>query len=210
VFALRVAVGLSALWALAGLLWAWRGARSFGPKVYRSAPGGSASAGVFYAFGAGLLPSAKESVRTHRGSWAAGLGYHAGLFASLGLLAAFSSDLELPLPVARALGAVALIGAACGLGLFAKRAASGVLRSLSVPDDYLSNGLATLMAALAGLAALGLSPAAAALAAGVALLLYLPLGKIRHCLFFFPARYHFGVFFGRRGVFPPAGEAGRG
>jgi len=210
VFALRVACGFAALWALAGLLWAWRGARSFGPKIYRSLPAGSATSGVVYAFGAGLLPNAKESVRTHLGSWAAGLGYHAGLFAGLGLLAAFSLGLEWPLLAARALGAVALSGAACGLGLLAKRAANGVLRSLSVPDDYLSNALATVASALAGLAAWGLAPAAAPLAAGVVLLLYLPLGKIRHCLFFFPARFAFGTFFGRRGVFPPAGEAHRG
>ena len=88
--------------------------------------------------------------------------------------------------------------------------ASDVLRPLSVPDDYLSNGLATLAVSLAGLSALGLAPAAPPLAAGFALLLYLPFGKIRHCLFFFPARFAFGTFFGRRGVFPPAREAHRG
>lgn len=210
VVALRVAVGLSALWALAGLLWAWRGIRAFGPRVYRSLPAGSASSGVVYAFGAGLLPNAKESVRTHLGSWAAGLGYHAGLFAGLALLGATAAGLELPAFVAKAVGAVALLGVSCGIGLLVKRGASPVMRAFSVPDDYLSNGLATLATGLAGLAALGLAPPAFALASGAVLLLYAPFGKIRHCLFFFPTRFAFGAFFGRRGVFPPAGEARRG
>ena len=37
----------------------------------------------------------------------------------------------------------------------------------------------------------------------IALAVYVPLGKIRHCLFFFPTRYFFGSYFGRRGVLPP-------
>lgn len=208
--ALRVAVGLSALWALAGLLWAWRASRAFGPKVYRSAASGDAGAGVRYAFGAGLLPTAKESVRTHLFAWAAGLLYHAGLGAGLALVALAAAAVALPEPLAEGLGAVALAGALCGAGLWVKRAASPVLRALSVPDDYLSNALATATAALAGLSALGLAPPAAPLGCAAAFLLYLPLGKIRHCLFFFPARASFGALFGRRGVFPPGGEAPRG
>jgi hypothetical protein len=31
---------------------------------------------------------------------------------------------------------------------------------------------------------------------------YVPLGKIRHCLYFFFSRIFFGKFFGRRAVFP--------
>lgn len=207
---LRIALALAALWALVGLLLAWRRAKGFGPKRYRAAAAGSGSAGVRYAFGAGLLPSAKESVRTHLLSWGAGIAYHAGLFAALALLALFAAGMALPPLAAKGIGTLALVGALAGAGLLTKRAASGVLRPLSVPDDYLSNTLATVAAALAGLAALGLVPAAAALVAGIVLLLYLPLGKIRHCFFFFPARYAFGVFFGRRGVFPPEPGGDRG
>jgi hypothetical protein len=36
----------------------------------------------------------------------------------------------------------------------------------------------------------------------IALSLYIPLGKIRHCVFFFYTRILFGAFFGRRGVLP--------
>ena len=41
----------------------------------------------------------------------------------------------------------------------------------------------------------------------VLLLAYAPLGKIRHCLFFFTTRSAFGTFFGRRGTYPPGGSA---
>jgi hypothetical protein len=32
--------------------------------------------------------------------------------------------------------------------------------------------------------------------------LYFPVGKLRHVVYFFAARYHLGFFFGRRGVWP--------
>ena len=52
----------------------------------------------------------------------------------------------------------------------------------------------------------GNGPSSCALAmlliAAMVLLCYAPLGKIRHCLFFFLSRYHLGRHFGRRGTFP--------
>jgi hypothetical protein len=38
--------------------------------------------------------------------------------------------------------------------------------------------------------------------AGAALLLYAPLGKLRHMLFLLTSRRLWGVFYGRRGVLP--------
>jgi hypothetical protein len=34
------------------------------------------------------------------------------------------------------------------------------------------------------------------------MMLYIPIGKLRHTIYFFAARYHLGFFFGRRGVWP--------
>jgi hypothetical protein len=34
------------------------------------------------------------------------------------------------------------------------------------------------------------------------LFLYLPLGKLKHSLYFFAARYHLGFFYGWRGIWP--------
>ena len=94
--------------------------------------------------------------------------------------------------------------ALAGLGLLGKRVASKVLRGLSSPDDYVANLLTSVFASLAAVAAFVPDARAAWLVAGAALLLYVPVGKIRHCLLFFPARYEMGRFFGRRGTFPPA------
>ena len=155
---LRVGVGIAFLCTVAGLALLWRGSKAFGVRAYRARPSGSSARGVAYAFGAGMLPGAKESVRTHMSAWAAGVGYHLGVFAALALLLPALLGLPLPRTMALALGLVALLGAACGLGLLLKRAFSPLLRSFSIPDDYLSNALATAFAALSGLGALGLLP----------------------------------------------------
>ncbi len=203
---LALGVLAALLWSAAGLAFAWRGASAFGPRRYRSKAAADPGRGVLYAFGAGMLPGAKESVRTHLGSWGAGVLFHLGTFAALGILIAVLCGSAGPRPLMMGVGALALAGAACGLGLLVKRAASPHLRAFSVPDDFLSNLLTTGFSAVAGLVALGLLKAADAEVAAILLLLYLPLGKIRHCVFFFPTRFFFGTFFGRRGVLPPAGR----
>lgn len=202
---LRIATTGALLWCVGALALSWWGSRRFGPKVYHAEPTGSGVRGVLYAFGAGMLPGAKESVRTHLGSWALGVGYHLGIFAAFALSLAGLLTPPLPPPLTAPLGIASLLGAACGVGLLLKRALDSSLRSFSVPDDYLSNGLTTLFASCAGAGALGLLPASLTSVTATALLLYLPFGKIRHCVFFFSTRYHFGAFFGRRGVLPPAG-----
>lgn len=202
---LRIGTGLALSWCIGGLALSWRNARRFGPKVYRAKLAGSAGRGVFYALGAGMLPGAKESVRTHVGSWCAGVGYHLGILASTAVLLTALLNLPVHRPAGLALGAAALMGAVCGVGLLLKRASNAHLRSFSVPDDFLSNGLATAFSGISGLTALGFLPVDVTLAGAIALFVYLPLGKIRHCVFFFPTRVHFGTFFGRRGVLPPSG-----
>ena len=160
------------------------------PRASRFAPAaGSARAGVRYAFTGAMVPWAKESVRMNPGSYALGMLFHLGAFAAFAALAWPS----------RPLAALSLAGAAAGLGLLGKRLATPQLRGLSNADDFISNLLVTGFAALAGLAP-RLLPWAA-----TALLVYIPLGKIRHCVFFFLSRYHLGAFFGRRGSFPPSG-----
>lgn len=167
-------------------------ARGFGRRPLFAPASGDPLAGARYAFTGAMLPWAKESVRENPFSYLAGILYHAGLFAGAALVL---------LPW-RPLAAPALAGAAAGLGLLAKRILKPHLRGLSGADDYVSNLLATGFALLAGLGAF-LPWAALALPWWTAaLLLYIPLGKIRHCVFFFLSRFHLGLFFGRRGTFP--------
>jgi len=171
---------------------------------------GRAAAGVAYAFTVAFAPWAKESARRHLPTYAAGIVYHAAILAMLVRL--LSSPFAPALP--RAGGAVVAgclaAGLGCGLALLAKRAIDANLRGLSVPDDFLANALVDL--ALATGAAAALAPAwlpASQLAGGV-LLLYAPLGKLRHMIFLLTSRRLTGAYFGRRGVRPHPAEALRG
>jgi hypothetical protein len=184
-------------WALVGL-WLLRDrTRSYGARALHAPAAGEAGAGVRYAFTQAMRPGAKESVREHLPSYVAGLAYHGGIFTGLGLLVSSLLGLELPRLVLGLVQALLGLGLLGGASLLLKRLLQPELRGLSHPDDYLSNLLPTafLILALTG-------PVWAWRLSTILLLLYVPLGKIRHCLFFFVARRHLGAFFGRRGVFP--------
>jgi len=205
---LHLAVLAAAAWAVGALAFAWRRARSFGRRVLFAPPAGDPAAGVRYAFTAALLPQAKESVRLHLPSYAAGVLFHLGAFAALGRLAATMAGLELPPGPAWAVASIALLGAAAGLALLARRAITPHLRGLSTLDDYLANVLTTSFVGLGGAALLHPPLEPAWLVAAVLLLVYVPVGKIRHCVFFFSARAAMGAFFGYRGTFPSARQGG--
>lgn len=204
--ALHVAVLLALAWAVLALAWLHRRAKAFGQRKLFSRPAFEPAAGVRYAFTRGMAPWAKESVMLNLPSYAAGMVFHAGVMTALGLLLMNLAGLRaggFALTLARLL---TLAGAAAGSALLVKRILNRELRGLSCPDDFVSNLLSTAFALLAFLASFGPQLAGPWLAEAVLLLVYAPLGKIRHCFFFFTTRYHFGAFFGRRGTFPPGGS----
>ena len=197
-----VACAAGAALALAVQLWR---TRSFGLRPPLATPAGSAWRGLLYAFGPGMSPAAKESTRAHPVVYALGVSYHLGIFTAVGVLARVVAGAPAPSAAPRAVALVMLLaGTAGGLALLARRAGSPRLRAISVPDDYLSNLLATAFAALAFAALVAPGAASAFLVASMLLLAWTPLGKIRHCLFFFAARGHLGRHYGRRGAFPPS------
>jgi len=169
-------------------------ARSF------AAPRGSEAVGVRYAFTAAFLPWAKESASAHPGTYLAGIAFHAGIFAMLARLMLTLVPLTPPPPLERALAALYGVALACGLGLLVKRRVSRPLRAISVPDDLIANLLVDV--ALAAALAAALAPAATPLfqLGGAALLLYAPLGKLRHMVFIVTSRRLWGRYYGRRGV----------
>jgi hypothetical protein len=168
-------------------------ARSRGRGSAFAPAAGNQGAGVAYAFTGGMAPWAKESVRLNPGSYALGMVFHLGVFAAF---------LTLAWP-GRVPALLSLMGALAGLGLLGKRLFTAQLRSWSNGDDVIANALVTVVCAVAGATLLLPSAQRALPWAVIALLVYIPLGKIRHCVFFFLSRYHFGAFFGRRGTFPP-------
>ena len=161
---------------------------------------GREAAGVRYAFTTAFLPWAKESASEHLATYLAGIGYHAGVFAMLARLVLTLLPVALPWVVDLALAALFALALIAGLALLIKRLMRSDLRAVSVPDDVIANVLVDL--ALAAACAAALAPAAVTLfqLAGAVLLLYVPLGKLRHMLFLVTSRRLWGQYYGRRGV----------
>jgi len=196
---LRILVMVSAGLCLAVLTGLAVRAFGFGRPRYHSQAQGSAGKGLVYAFGRGMVK--KESVTLHRPTFFGGVAYHASIFAGLAYLAWIVFEIS-PAPPRWFFRPVLFAGTVIGLILLAKRIVHPHLRKLSCPDDYFANVLVDLF--LAGALVHTFVPALEPWFLGLAvfLFLYIPVGKIRHCFFFFFTRVMFGIHHGRRGCLP--------
>ena len=167
-------------------------------------PSGSIAAGIQYSFTGAMSPVKKESAFLHLPTYIAGMIYHLGTFLSVFLIFILWADVALPPALSWGLASFLLVSALCGIGILFKRMIKKGLRELSNPDDYISNVLVTVFQILTGLTlVLGtVFTPWLFLTAGL-LLLYIPIGKLKHLLYFFAARWQLGLFYGRRGVWPP-------
>ncbi|HLP62645.1 MAG TPA: hypothetical protein VK186_27645 [Candidatus Deferrimicrobium sp.] len=177
---------------------------SFGKKKLYAEPRGDVKKGIIYAFGKGMMPWEKESAGNHLPTYIAGIFYHSGIFLTLLYLATIILAIQLPPTVILFFQALCLAGAVSGLGLLVKRLFSPMMRALSCPDDFAANILVDVFLIAAFLHTLGPVPniTLSLFSTATIMFLYMPLGKIRHCFFFFYVRVLFGAFYGRRGVFP--------
>ena len=191
------------LWAVAALVVQVASAWGGGRKDY-SRRSGSPGRGLLYSFTAAMTPAHKETIRLHPVKFGIGLMMHVGVV--LVLIASVVAMLgpEGGWVLLRWLRPVSAIALLAGLYLLVRRARSPVLRAISVPDDYLAVAASCGLLAAACLP-LGTDGYQAVFLAYVGLLLgYLPLGKLRHAVFFFIARGDYGRRLGYRGVYPPA------
>lgn len=199
----------SQLLALAGLLAGAYGIiRRYNETRRRPLPAdksplkGNPSHGIAYAFTGGMMPWAKESTRIHMIAYLRGIGFHIGIFASIGalLISPFWSGLPSILTslLMLVLGIGSLLGAAGGL----MRLLEHNLRGLSIADDHFAVWLVTIWMAVSALAVWSEALLIPFYILSALTLAYIPLGKIRHCLYFFFSRTFFGKFFGRRAVLP--------
>jgi len=163
---------------------------------------GDISNGIRYAFTMGMMPWAKESTRIHMIAYLRGIGFHIGIFAAIGAVIISPFWGYLPLLLSRTLFWVLTIGAILGAAGGVMRIVEHNLRSLSLPDDHFAVWLTTLFMTVAGLAVLNEVFMIPMYIVSALTFVYMPLGKIRHCLYFFFSRIFFGKFFGRRAVFP--------
>ncbi len=171
------------------------------PKDYAK-PSGDVSASVRYSFTGAMHPAKKESAYMHLPTYIGGLLYHMGTFLSLFLLILLSLGLYPSGILTYILVAVFSVTAVSGLAILLKRISSSQLRALSNPDDYLSNILVSLFQLATVALLLSQDFVAVYYVSASLLLLYIPLGKLKHLVYFFAARYHLGIFFGSRNVWP--------
>jgi hypothetical protein len=200
-------LALTALWAAVALaVQAGRvAARHHRPHASRAGDPGRA---ILYNFTVTMLPSHKESASRHPISFSAGILLHAAVFASL--TAAFVSLLSPPrFDLARPVIAwTAAIGVLACAFLVLRRILSRELRAISVPDDFAAAVAVGLFLAATAATALGRFPVPSLQVLTGLLLLYVPLGKLRHAVFFFLARADLGRRLGWRGVYPPPARTG--
>lgn len=166
----------------------------------RSTPKDSALHGILYAFTLGMAPWSKESTRMHWVAYMRGILFHVGIFASLAALLASpwfeQIDLLFRAPFAVICGFGALMGAAGGL----MRVLEHNLKAISTADDYLSVWLVTLFLGATSAALVWTQALPAMWLVGAAMLVYAPIGKIRHCIYFYFGRLFYGIHIGRRGI----------
>ncbi len=175
---------------------------SFGRKKLFAEARGNIKKGIVYAFSKGMMPWEKESAGSHLPTYVCGIFYHAGIFLSLCYLLLLIIPIRLADMVILFFQVLCLIGFVCGGALLIKRLLSPYMRELSCPDDLAANIIVDLFIILAFLQTFLPVITPYFYIAAIVMFLYIPTGKIRHCFFFFYARILFGIFYGRRGVFP--------
>jgi len=167
-----------------------------------AAPKGKPASGVLYSLTGAMMPWKKESARLYPASYVLGVLYHLGSFFGFVWVAVLFFGIGLPEVIVSASALLLAITAVSGLSLLIKRIVKPDLRYFSSPDDYFSNVLVTGWQVLIVMALLYESMLPALLVLTGVLLLYIPAGKLKHAIYFIPARVHLGLFYGRRGVWP--------
>ena len=184
------------------------------PKDF-SEKNGSVAKGVAYSNTVAMMPQNKESAYLHLPSYTLGILFHIGIFSCmlifvLSFFDFFNQWLINDNGIHYLLPALTAVTATAGFCLFVKRLINRNLRSLTNPDDYLSNGFTTLFQIATTLYLL--MPACGCMVntyyiMAAILFLYMPIGKLKHLLYFFSARYHLGFFYGWRNVWPQKKDA---
>jgi hypothetical protein len=167
---------------------------------------GKARRGVLYAFTLGMAPWEKESTRRHWISYLRGILYHLGIFMAFAVLFASPWLSAIPQPILWLAILVAGVGAVFGFAGILMRLTDENARVLSVPDDYLSVFLSSLFVTLAFFTLLAPWVLPVFYLVAAVMLVYIPYGKIRHCVYFFYSKFFFGLSYGRRGVIGQTGS----
>lgn len=200
---LKIGVVLSFVFAVLSLSILVLRTFAFGKRIFHAESRKEGKRGIIYAFGRAMLPWEKESAAKHLPTYFAGIFFHTGIFAALIYLFWRVFSLKLTAPLMSVFRIVLVVGFLSGIALLLKRVSLPVMKKISCPDDFVANVLVSLFVAGAFVGTLYEPFAPFFFLTAILMFLYMPLGKIRHCFFFFYTRVLFGYSYGRRGVMPP-------
>lgn len=200
IFQLLALAGLAA--GLFGIYLRYAETKRRALPIDKSPVKGNIPHGIAYAFTTGMMPWAKESTCIHLIAYLRGIGFHIGIFTAIGTVILSPLWGFLPPLLSSTLFWVLIPGALLGAAGGLMRIAEHNLRGLSLPDDHFAVWLTTLFIAVTGLSLVFEAFVVPMYIVSAVTFAYIPLGKIRHCLYFFFSRTFFGKFFGRRAVFP--------
>lgn len=164
---------------------------------------GNTGRAIIYSITTAMSPSKKESAYLHLPAYGAGIFYHLGTFLSFLIFILLMTGISPTGHLRTAISIFLAVTSLSGIWILFRRFFNRGLRSLSNPDDYLSNLLVTIFQIMTVLALWSEAFIPVYFIEVSILLLYMPFGKLRHVVYFFAARYHLGYFFGYRGTWPP-------
>jgi hypothetical protein len=199
---LKLGVAASGLFCVVALAVILLRTFTFDQKPVYARPHGSRFSGVVYALGWGMLPWEKESASKHLLTYVGGILYHVSIFVAMLFLVTILLDFSLSKTLVYLMRVFFAIGLFSGAALLIKRIFKPRMRALSSGDDYWANILVDLLQFSALASTFTENALIPFLIIAIVTFIYLPLGKLRHCVFFFYSRILFGDFFGRRGVIP--------
>ncbi len=172
------------------------------PKDY-SQPIGSPFKGIIYSYTGAMNPAKKESAYNHIPTYIGGIFYHLGIFISIVIFFVYLFG-YFPSGIFKNILAVFIsISSLAGALIFIKRILNHQLRTLSNPDDYISNILVTTFLVFTVISFYFENFIPYYYVQVSILLFYIPAGKLKHAFYFFAARYHLGFLYGWRDVWPP-------
>ena len=145
---------------------------------------------VFYSMTGAMSPIKKETAYLHLPTYTLGIAYHLGSFLALFLLFFHFLRFSAPDIFFRLSAYFFVMTGSCGLIIFVKRIVNPKLRRLSTPDDYFSNILVTGFHFVSAAALFRAGTLPSLFVVSGILFAYMPVGKMRHVLYFFISRFY--------------------
>lgn len=167
-----------------------------------SQPIGKIGPAIIYSFTGAMSPSKKESAYLHFPTYVAGIIFHIGTFMVFFWTVVQFFNINIFPFLIYTFFIFLLISCTCGLSIFIKRLFNRKLRSISNLDDFVSNLIVTGIHALTAITLMQNSFVSYLYIYSGLLFMYIPISKLRHSIYFFPARVQLGIFYGHRGVWP--------